>query len=1089
MKKSSWIIALSVLCIGSLAAAVPVAARMESSVTSIHSGTFPAPVKEYSGKVEDARTGEPLIGAFVYVKGTSVGTTTDAGGNFRIVVPDSVEPVLVFSFISYQHVELKPTRSAGNIVRMSNDQNFLDEVQIVAYGSQRKTSITGAITSISSEDILKSPSGSAAASLAGALTGVSSIQVSGQPGAEDPMLYVRGSGSLTNQSSMPLILVDGVERSFFQMDPNEIDNITVLKDAASTAVFGVRGANGVILVTTKRGQEGRAKISWSTSFGLTQPLRHLSAVSSYDHARIFSEAQLSDNWNAPDTPLTFSDSVIEMFRNHSDPVMFPDTDWDDYLFKDLSWQTQHNMTVSGGAERVKYFVSVGYLYQDGMLKSFENYNSNYTYDRYNYRANVDIDVTPTTLMRLNMGGRVGKKHQPNGYGSNIWQYITWCTPFSSPGFIDGHYTQPQLGDFIPISSGMSGISLYYGYGYNEDISNTLNLDIQLSQNLDAITEGLSANLKGAYNSVYDLYINRGPTASTRRWQEVNYMGHYTQPGMSFDNPMYDNTHVFITSGEDYLDEPLSYGSWTGRGRNWYLEGSVNYTRQFGGHELSGLLLYNQSKSYYPGNFPEIPTAYVGYVGRLTWNYLRKYLLDLNVGYNGSENFAPGHRYGLFPAGSVGWVISEEPWMSGAMNRVDFLKVRASYGIVGNDKYSGARFLYLNGSWNPSHSNANFGSGGSWQFGSMYSGTMLNDAVENAVGNPVVSWEKCRKQNYGIDAVLFKQKLKINADVFFEHRYDILSKRNTLPDIANISLPMLNLGEVDNHGFELTVGWNQNLTKDFSYSLTGNLSFARNKILYMDEVRPNEPYMAQTGRSTGLSYGYLFDRYLTEDDFDPVTQELLTVDNGGTVPHITLGNPRPGDAIFKDLNKDGKIDGDDNTWFGYGQRPEYVAGLLAGLNWKNWSLSMQWTGAWNASRVLGIEYMEPYGMTNDRALLKYLADGRWTPDNPDSRFPRITFKNKSWFTQSSTIWLMDASYLRLKNVELSYKFGESKFLKKMGVSSMRAFLSGYNLLTLFSNLTDIDIDPEEMTGSADANGEYIYKYPNVRIYNAGFNISF
>lgn len=1043
----------------------------------------------YKGKVVDARTGETLIGAGIYVKGSTVGTATDINGEFSISLPDGMKPVFLVSYIGYQTKEVSFNRTNGIVVELADDQNYLDAVQVVAYGTQKKTSITGAVTSIGSEDLLKSPSGSVANSLAGALSGVSTIQTSGQPGAEDPDIYVRGSGSLTNEASKPLMLVDGVERSFFQMDPNEIESITVLKDAASTAVFGVRGANGVILVTTKRGQEGKAKINWSSSFGLTQPLRHLTAVSSYDHGRIFDEAQITDNWNAPGTSVTFSDAVLDMFENNRDPIMFPNTNWEDYLFHDLSWQTQHNITVSGGAERVRYFVSIGYLYQDGMLKSFENYNSNYTYNRYNYRSNVDIDVSPTTLLSINIGGRVGKNHEPNGYGSNIWQYITWCTPFSSPGFVDGHYTTPVLGDFIPIGSGMSGLGLYYGYGYNETTTNTMNLDLQLSQKLDFVTKGLSVNVKGAYNSTYYLYVNRTPTAAVSRWQSVNYMGHYTQPGMALDNPMYDNTHVFITSGVDGLEEPLSYSSGTSRGRNWYLEGSLNYSRKFGNHAVSGLLLYNQTKTYYPSNFPEIPTGYVGYVGRITWNYKQKYLADFNAGYNGSENFAPGHRYGFFPAGSVGWVITEEPWMNFSRKYVDFLKFRISYGLVGNDKYSGERFLYLNGSWNPSHSNANFGSWGSWQFGQLYSGVMLNDAVENAQGNPVVSWEKCRKQNYGLDLVLFKQQLSITADFFFEHRYDILSKRNTLPDIADINLPMLNLGVVDNHGYEISATWRSKLSSNFSYSLTGNISFARNKIINMDEVVPNEPYMAETGRRTGMTYGYIFDRYLKDSDFDPETHELMTVSKGGSIPDITLGNPRPGDAIFKDLNDDGKIDGDDNTWFGYGQRPEYVAGFIAGFNWKNFGLSMQWTGAWNASRVLGIEYMEPFGMTNDRALLKYLADGRWTESNQNSRFPRISFMNKSWYTQSSNIWLMDASYLRLKNVELSYTFSQSKFLRKLGISSLRAYVSGYNLVTLFSDLADIDIDPEEMTGSANLNGDYVYSYPNTRIYNAGFNISF
>ena len=1062
------------------------AAPVESSVTMQSQQNQVS----YKGVVKDAATGEPLAGASVILKGsTQYGTSTDLDGNFVLSIPSGTKPELEVSFISYQTQVVVVSKTSGIVILLAEDSNFLEEVQVVAYGKQKKTSITGAITSIGSEDLLKSPSGSAANSLAGALTGVSTIQVSGQPGAEDPDIYVRGSGSLTNEASKPLILVDGVERSFFQMDPNEIDNITVLKDAASTAVFGVRGANGVILVTTKRGEEGKAKINWTSSFGLTQPLRHLTTSSSYEHAQVFSEAQLSDNWNDPATPLTFSNTVMNMFAKNSDPIMFPNTNWDEYLFNKLAWQTQHNITLSGGADKVRYFVSLGYLYQDGMLKSFENYNANYNYNRYNYRANVDIDVTSTTQLKINIGGRVGKRHEPNGYGGNIWQYITWCTPYSSPGMIDGHYTVPHVGNYIPIGGGMSGFDLYYGYGYNEDTSNTMNLDIQIAQNLDAITKGLSLNLKGSYNSVYNLYVNRTPTAVSARWHGVNYKGYYTQPGMSLDNPMFDNTHVIITSGEEFLDEPLSYSSGTSRGRNWYLEGSLNYDRKFGNHEVGALLLYNQSKTYYPSNFPEIPTAYVGYVGRVTYNYKRKYLADFNVGYNGSENFAPGHRYGLFPAGSIGWVISEEPWMAGTKGWLDFLKVRASYGLVGNDKYSGARFLYLNGSWDPSHSVANFGSWGSWQFGAMYSSHMLVDAIENAAGNPVVSWEKCLKQNYGIDITLFKQQLTINADYFREHRYDILSKSNTLPGIADINLPMLNLGIVDNYGYELSATWRSKVSQDFSYYITGNYSFSRNKIINMDEVVPNEPYMAQTGRRTGMSYGYIFDRYLTEADFDPETKELLTIEKGGTVPAITLGNPRPGDAIFKDLNGDNKIDGDDNTWFGYGQRPESVAGLMAGFNWKNFSFSMQWTGAWNASRVLGIEYKEPFGMTNDRGLLKYLADGRWTPENPNSRFPRISFMNKAWFNQDSDIWLMDGSYLRLKNVELAYTIPSGRFLKKLGISSLRCYLSGYNLVTLFSELAEIDIDPEGMTGSADLNGDYVYSYPNVRIYNMGFNITF
>ena len=392
----------------------------------------------YRGKVVDSDTGEPLAGAAVMLKGSHrYGTSAGADGEFSLTVPSGRNVVLEISFLSYKTLEVVPEGTEGLVFALEPDNTFLDEVQVVAYGQQRKMSVTGAIASISSEDILKSPSGSVANALAGAITGVSSVQVSGQPGAEDPEIFVRGTGSLSNEASKPLVLVDGVERSFFQMDPNEIANITVLKDAASTAVFGVRGANGVILVTTKRGEEGRNRISVSSQFGLTQPLRHLKSVNSLQYAQIYNEAQKTDNPEIPTASLRFSPFVLEMFETGGDPIMFPSMDWDDYIFKDLAWQTQHNVTMSGGSTRFRYFVSLGYLYQDGIMKRFDlTYNPNYTYNRYNYRANVDIDLTRTTNLKVNLGGRVGTTHEPQSY--NLWENIMWCTPFSSAGIIDGH---------------------------------------------------------------------------------------------------------------------------------------------------------------------------------------------------------------------------------------------------------------------------------------------------------------------------------------------------------------------------------------------------------------------------------------------------------------------------------------------------------------------------------------------------------------------------------------------------------------------------------------------------------------------------
>ena len=932
---------------------------------------------------------------------------------------------------------------------------------------------------------MKSPSGSVANALSGAVTGLSSIQPSGQPGAENPSIYIRGTGSLSDELSKPLILVDGVERSFFQMDSHEIESITVLKDAASTAVFGVRGANGVVLVTTRRGVSGKPVISLNSSFGLTQALRNLKGMDSYTYATLYNEAQLSDNPSLTESQLGFSPFVIDMFRTNEDPIMFPNVDWNDYLFKNLAWQTQHNLTLSGGGERFRYFVSLGYLLQDGMLKQLgESYDPNYQYKRFNYRSNVDIDITKSTLLKVNIGGHVGAKREPRT--DELWRKVLWSTPFSSPGIVDGKLISNIYSNrYISIGERSCPLDYYYNYGYNVDTDNVLNLDLALEQKLDFITPGLSMNIKGAYNTNYNVKASRTPSGADSMCTPI-YLGSIETPGMDFWDPRFDRTIVYQTDGVSGLHEQMSYGEEVGRGRNWYGEFSLNYSRSFGDHDVSALFLYNQSKKYYPETkidgkvfYMDIPTAYVGYVGRMTYAYKKRYMVDLNAGYNGSENFAPDKRFGFFPAVSAGWILSEEKFMK-KQKVIDFLKLRASYGIVGNDKMENARFLYMAGAWSGYNTVAK--GQGSWQFGKDGGTGLLPDAKENTMGNPDVTWEKVAKQNYGIDLKMFDSRLSLTADVFFEKRKDILSTRNTLPAITDINLPKINLGKVNNHGYELSLGWNDRAGK-VDYWLKANVSYAKNKIIYMDEVVPNEPYMAETGRSTGLTYGYIFDRFLQKDDFD-ADGNLKKDENGRQIlPQMALGTPRPGDALFKDLNGDGVINGDDKTRFGYAERPDYVFGFLGGLKWKNFEFSMQWTAAMNASRILDGEYRNAFGSTNSRMLLKFLADGRWTEENPNSRFPRLTFMNKSHYLQTSDLWLMNGSYLRLKTAEISYTLPQKDFLKKVGIESVRFYCNGYNLLTLFSDLNDIDIDPEGVTDGGNNN------YPNIRIYNFGVNISF
>ena len=1040
----------------------------------------------YKGKVVDDRTSEPLVGATVKVKGSTIGTITDIDGNFALDIPDNISPIVFeVSYMGYASKEAAPAKTTGFTIRLAEDSQTLEEVQIIAYGKQSKMSVTAAISSIDTKELLKSPSGSVANALSGAVTGLSSIQPSGQPGAENPSIYIRGTGSLSDELSKPLILVDGVERSFFQMDSHEIESITVLKDAASTAVFGVRGANGVVLVTTRRGVSGKPVISLNSSFGLTQALRNLKGVDSYTYATLYNEAQLSDNPSLTESQLGFSPFVIDMFRTNEDPIMFPNVDWNDYLFKNLAWQTQHNLTLSGGGERFRYFVSLGYLLQDGMLKQLgESYDPNYQYKRFNYRSNVDIDITKSTLLKVNIGGHVGAKREPRT--DELWRKVLWSTPFSSPGIVDGKLISNIYSNrYISIGERSCPLDYYYNYGYNVDTDNVLNLDLALEQKLDFIIPGLSMNIKGAYNTNYNVKASRTPSGADSMCTPI-YLGSIETPGMDFWDPRFDRTIVYQTDGVSGLHEQMSYDEEVGRGRNWYGEFSLNYSRSFGDHDVSALFLYNQSKKYYPETkidgkvfYMDIPTAYVGYVGRMTYAYKKRYMVDLNAGYNGSENFAPDKRFGFFPAVSAGWILSEEKFMK-KQKVIDFLKLRASYGIVGNDKMENARFLYMAGAWSGYNTVAK--GQGSWQFGKDGGTGLLPDAKENTMGNPDVTWEKVAKQNYGIDLKMFDSRLSLTADVFFEKRKDILSTRNTLPAITDINLPKINLGKVNNHGYELSLGWNDRAGK-VDYWLKANVSYAKNKIIYMDEVVPNEPYMAETGRSTGLTYGYIFDRFLQKDDFD-ADGNLKKDENGRQIlPQMALGTPRPGDALFKDLNGDGVINGDDKTRFGYAERPDYVFGFLGGLKWKNFEFSMQWTAAMNASRILDGEYRNAFGSTNSRMLLKFLADGRWTEENPNSRFPRLTFMNKSHYLQTSDLWLMNGSYLRLKTAEISYTLPQKDFLKKVGIESVRFYCNGYNLLTLFSDLNDIDIDPEGVTDGGNNN------YPNIRIYNFGVNISF
>jgi TonB-linked SusC/RagA family outer membrane protein len=736
--------------------------RPASTVAHIVPVVEQQPIK---GRIVD-HNGEALVGATVSVVGGSSSAMTNADGVFTLENVAVGTPLQV-TYVGFETQQFNASARLET-VRLVATEGALDEVQVIAFGTQKKVTVTGAISSVDGKDLAKSPSGSIGNILAGTVSGISTVQYSGQPGADDPEIYVRGTASLSNERSAPLILVDGVERSFFRMDPNEIENVTVLKDASATAVFGVRGANGVILVTTKRGKTGKAAISFSSSVGMSQPIRLPEIANSYDHALLYNEMELSDNPNLKPEELHFSPYALEMFRTGADPIMFPDTDWSKTLFKENSLQRQHNVNISGGTERVRYFASIGNLYQDGLLRRYyESYDPNYRNNRYNYRTNLDIDVTKSTLLKINIGGRSESVFEPNNDVSvnNIWTEILRAQPFSSPGFVDGKLV--TVGNYYIPHVMRNGFMPYYGKGYRQITNNTTNLDLVLTQKLDFITKGLSLETKGAYNTSYSVSKTRASSVET--YQPI-YMSTIEDPSLPITDPSFDNTIVYRQSG---TNNELTYGESYGKARDWYFDFSMRYDRAFSEHKVGGLLLYNMSRKYYPAAYTDIPEGYLGLVGRLTYSFRDRYLFDVNAGYNGSENFISGRRYGFFPAVSAGWILSEEDFMKD-LSFISLLKIRGSFGRVGNDNLSSSsRFLYL-----PDSYNAN---AGGYYFGEN-TPSAFPGVRELMLGNPLVTWETATKHNYGIDLSLLRNRLSITGDLFFENRDDILIQQNTVPAV-------------------------------------------------------------------------------------------------------------------------------------------------------------------------------------------------------------------------------------------------------------------------------------------------------------------
>jgi len=1025
-----------------------------------------------TGTVQD-ETGEPLIGVSVVIQGRGAGGITDLDGNFRI---QSVRrgATLEFSYVGYKTQQRRVEGSNMGTIVMQPDQTNLDEVVVIAYGQQKKVTITGAVSAVGGDELLKAPVANVSNALQGKLPGISVVQPSGMPGADEPVIRVRGTGSLN--SADPLVLVDGVERPFGQLDPNEIADISILKDASATAVFGVRGANGVILVTTKRGTPGKASVTVSASAAIQQISKFVDFADSYTYGKMWNYMAITDalpmsQWPGTanikdytpyaDTGIRFSQDVMEHFRTGDMPTTFPNTNWIKYIMDDTAWQEQVNVNVSGGTEKVRYFVSAGFLNQNSLFKTFsKNDDENFKFNRFNYRANLDIDVSKYSQLSLTLGGRVQNRTTMGGGEGFLFRYLQGATPYAGAG-VDGEGRHIVADENYVGPYDRDALSNYYDLGYVSESTNVLNLDLQYKLDMSFLTPGLEFKIKGSYNTDYTAQKNRQNGFGT---------------GVTYVATLVDGKEVLR---KENITWPLPYSEGKWGNRNWYAEASFSYNRKFGKHNVGALLLYNQSKTYYPWDsdgsiYTGIPKGYVGLVGRVTYDYDTRYMIDFNVGYNGSENFAEGKRYGTFPSFSVGWIPSSEKFWEPIKKYIGYLKIRGSWGKVGNDNTNGHRFLYLPGAWtfyqgsmttNPQQRGANFGqTGNNW----------LQAVRELTAGNPNVTWETATKINLGLDAAFINDRLTLNLDFFWEDRKDILeSNANTLPAITSLVASYVNHGRVKNHGYEVTLKWADKIG-DFRYQISPSLAFVRNKIVDMYEVPPLYSYLSRIGLPVGQPFGYdLFEFY------QQGTEERYKAAYGTDMPDQKI-DLKYGDAVYVDLNADGVIDENDQKPLGYTDQPEITWSINSSLNWKGLDFSMLWVGAGHTSRSLNGYFRPQFGSTNTSALAQWVADNSWTEDNPGASLPRISITNRVHNNENSRAWLINSKYVRLKNVELGYTINKPKWLPILNY--IRFYVSGQNLLTF----ADFKGNDPEAPGSGL---DYGVRYPMTRVYNFGFQVNF
>ena len=1019
--------------------------------------------RKISGRVTDIK-GEPLIGVNVTVDGDANGSITNMDGLYEIFVTKK-SVVLKFTYIGFKTSEIR-TNASTNIydVTLEEQVNELEETVIVGYGTQRKISNIGAQSSMKMEDI-KTPSASLTTTLAGRLAGVVAVQRTGEPGKDAADIWIRGIS--TPNTSSPLVLVDGVERSFNDIDPEDIESLTTLKDASATAVYGVRGANGVILIKTKPGKVGKPTVSADYYESFTRFTKMVDLADGITYMNAANEAMRNDG-----IATKYTEDQIRNTIAGKDPYLYPNVDWLKEIFNDWGHNRRVNVNVRGGSEKVAYYASVSYFNETGMTvtdKNINTYDSKMKYSRYNFTTNLNIDVTPTTKVEIGAQGYLGEGNYPAISSADLYNAAMSISPVEYPKmfFVNGEA-------FVPGTSTNNNFNNPYSQatrrGYDNLTKNQIYSNLRVTQNLDMLTKGLKLTAMYAFDVYNEIHVHQDRAESTYNFLDTSVP--YDMNGQPILQRIYEGSNV------------LSYKQETSGNKKTYLEASLNYDRTFNDdHRVSALFLFNQqSKLLYPKGTLEdaIPYRMMGIAGRATYSWKDRYFAEFNIGYNGAENFSPKHRFGTFPAFGVGWVVSNEKFWQPLSKAVSFLKIRYTDGKVGNSEVSDRRFMYLD----QMKENGDYG----YKFGPNGTKWAGYETVNMAVD---LIWEESRKQDLGIDLKLFNDDLSIVFDLFKERRENILLKReHSIPSFLgyNTSAPYGNIGIIENKGFDGTIEYNKRINKDWVIALRGNVTFNKDKWIQGELPEQKYEWMNQYGRNINGAKGYVAEGLFTQAEIDDMARwESLSAANKAITPKpfaSQFGTVKAGDIKYKDLNNDGQIDAYDQTYISRGDVPTTVYGFGFTVGWKDLSVGMMFQGVAGAERVLNGSSVNPFNGGGGSGNLYSNIGDRWTEENPDQNafYPRLSYGSETTSNinnfQKSTWWVRNMNFLRLKTLQLSYNLPKP-WVNKVHLKNAAVYVMGTNLFTLSRFKL---WDPELNTDNGAS-------YPNTTSYSVGINFTF